>query len=275
VSGHVRERRICSRGDSKRADGQPVETISEVDRIRGAHQHHDGEQHVKPAEIRDQILEEREDEPRVVQRRVVRREHHHRHAHAEPDEDLPAHLVARNEPMVGAPNDLEIVVGEADDTESCRRQDGDPDVRIRKIRPQQGGDDRRRQDQQSAHGRRSRLGAMRLRSFLPDDLPDLEITQLADHPGSEQQAEDERRQARRRRAKRDVARDVEDAEVGRDISERRQQPVQHLRELRRDLVGDDVGARATRTLDQHQVTLAHDRRDGDRGSIALLEMRHR
>jgi hypothetical protein len=115
---------------------------------------------------------------------------------------------------------------------------------------------------------------MRLGSFLADDLADLEIAQLADHPGTEQQAQDERRQARRRCAERDVARHIEDAEIGRDVSERRQQPVQHLRELRRDPICHDIGPRATRTFDQNQVTPAHDRRDGDGGSIALLEVRH-
>src|SRR5438552_2050049 len=55
---------------------------------------------------------------------------------------------------------------------------------------------------------------MRLRTLLPDHLADLEITQLADHPGSERQAECQRGQARRCGPERDVARDVEDRRVG-------------------------------------------------------------
>ena len=100
----------------------------------------------------------------------------------------------------------------------------DPDVDVGEVRPQQRRHERRRQDQQPAHRRRAGLGAMRLRPFLPDHLPDLEIAQPADQPRSHDQADDERRHARRRGAERDVAGHVED----RDLRvEREEEVVQH------------------------------------------------
>src|SRR6185503_283293 len=79
-------------------------------------------------------------------------------------------------------------------------------------------------DQQPAHGRRPGLRAMRLRPLLPDDLADLEISQLRDHPGAKHQADGERGQAGSRRAEGDVAHHPQRAE---ERFERRQQVVQH------------------------------------------------
>ena len=126
--------------------------------------------------------------------------------------------------MVILSNDLQVVIGEADAAERCRRQHGDPDVDIRQVGPQQGGHERRGEDQHAAHGRRPRLRAMTLRSFLADHLPDLELTQTSDHPGAEKKTDSERRQARRRRAKRDVPGDVQDTKPG---VQREEQEVQH------------------------------------------------
>src|SRR4029077_5851229 len=85
---------------------------------------------------------------------------------------------------------------------------------VRQVRPEQRRDERRGEDQQAAHRRRSRLRAVRLRTFLPDHLANLEVAQLANHPRTKQEAERERRQAGRRGPEGDVARDVEDARVG-------------------------------------------------------------
>ena len=60
---------------------------------------------------------------------------------------------------------------------------------------------------------------MRRRAFLADHLPDLELAQLADHPGAEEQPDGERRQARGGRPERDVARHVEDRPVRRQVVE--------------------------------------------------------
>ena len=67
VAGDVRQRRVRRRGDRERADRQTVEAVGQVDGVR----------HTRPArtprtagshqpEIRNQPLEERKDQPRVV-----------------------------------------------------------------------------------------------------------------------------------------------------------------------------------------------------------------
>ena len=65
---------------------------------------------------------------------------------------------------------------------------------------------------------------MRRRSFLPDDLADLKLPELADHPGTERQAERECREARRCRTERDVLHHVQHREAR---VERIEQLVQH------------------------------------------------
>ena len=47
---------------------------------------------------------------------------------------------------------------------------------------------------------------MRGRAFEPDDLSDLKLPELPDHPRAEEQADDERREGRRRRTERPVLR---------------------------------------------------------------------
>ena len=128
--------------------------------------------------------------------------------------------------MVRAPDDLQVVVEESDSAEAEHREHGDPDVRVLQVRPEQRRDQRRRENQQAAHRRRAGLGAMGLRTFLADDLSDLEVAQLPDHPGAEQQADGERRQARGSGSERVVRRHVQDAQVG-NVSEPRQEVVQH------------------------------------------------
>ena len=105
--------------------------------------------------------------------------------------------------------------GDGPDAAECRRRDHrDPDEHVREVGPEQRRCDRGSQDQQAAHRGRAGLGPVRLGSFLPDHLADLEVTQLADHPRSEHEADDERRQARSRGAERDVTRHVEHRELG-------------------------------------------------------------
>src|SRR5262249_14635947 len=95
------------------------------------------------------------------------------------------------------------------------------------IRPQQGRHQRRRQNQQSAHRRRSGFGPVRLRPLGANHLADLKLAQLAHEPWAERQADRERRQRRRRRAERDVARPVPHGEAGAQENALDQEWVQH------------------------------------------------
>ena len=152
------------------------------------------------------------------------RQRHQRRADAQADDELPEQLVAWQQAVMRPADDLQVVIGESDRPECRRREHGNPDERVAKIRPQQRRHERRGQDQESAHRRRAGLGPVRRRAFVTDDLPDLELLQLADHPGSENEPESERGHAGHRRPERDVARHVQDREPRR---QRRQEVVEH------------------------------------------------
>src|SRR5688572_7797290 len=68
---------------------------------------------------------------------------------------------------------------------------------------------------------------MGLRPFLADDLTNLEVADLPDEPGSDDEAEEERREACRGRAERDVAGDVQEPQERCDVGERREQVIEH------------------------------------------------
>ena len=105
---------------------------------------------------------------------------------ASADDDLPSHLVAGPQAVMGLADDLQIVVGESDGAEGRRSSARRPHERVGQIRPEQCRDQRRRQDQQPAHRRRARLLAVRRRPFLPDDLTDLELAELPDEERAEE-----------------------------------------------------------------------------------------
>jgi hypothetical protein len=188
----------------------------------GRHQDEGGEQQIPHPEIRDQPLEERKDEARAVEAVVLQQQEDG--ADREADDDLVAHLVARGQAVMRSARDLQIVVGESNRAEPRRRQHGDPHIDIRQIRPQQRGDERRGENEQAAHGRRARLGPVRLRTFGANHLADLEFAQRAHEPWAERQADGERRQTRRGGAKRDVPSHVQHGEL---LVKLEEEPVQH------------------------------------------------
>ena len=222
MAGHVGQCRVRSGGNREDADREPVEPVGQVDGVRLRDEHEHGEQQVAVAEIRNQPLEERKDDARVVHALVLQDEQHD--ADRDADQDLEPHLVAGQQPVVRAADDLQIVVGKSDGAVPGRRQHRDPDEDVRQVGPQQRRHQGRRQDQQPAHRRGPGLGAMRLRPFGANHLTDLKLTQLPDQPRAERQADRERRQRRRRSAERDVARHVEHRELA---VKRVEQVIQH------------------------------------------------
>ena len=72
VTGHVGQRRVGRGRDREDADRQAVEAVGQVDGVRLGDEHEHRERHVAPAEIRNEALEEREDQPRVVEARRAR-----------------------------------------------------------------------------------------------------------------------------------------------------------------------------------------------------------
>ncbi len=138
VTGDVGQRGERGGGDGERADRESVEPVGEVDGIAGADQHECRKRHVEPAEVGNQLLEEREDEPRVVQ--VVRRQPHQRQADQQRHHDLQPHLLAREQPAGRAARDLEVVVEKPDGAERGGGQHRDPDVDVGQVDPEQRRD---------------------------------------------------------------------------------------------------------------------------------------
>jgi hypothetical protein len=209
----------------------------------------DGERQIPPAQLRNETLEEREDEPRVVD--PVLPQHEQDDPDRGRDQNLVAHLVAWPQPVVRLTHDLHVIVGKPDAPKRRRRHHRDPHEDVGQVRPQQRRHERRRQYQQTAHRRRAGLGPMGRRPFRPDHLPDLELAQLRDHPRSERQADGERRQARRRRPERDVARHVQHRELR---VEQVQQLIQHQANSALSRFRHRFGPDAARPLHEHEIS---------------------
>ena len=126
-----------------------------------------------------------------------------RQADAHADDRLPGHLIAGPQPVMGTPHNLQVVVGKPDGAERRRGDHRDPDGRVGQVRPKKRREDCAGEDQQAAHRRRPGLGAVGLRSILPDHLADLELAQPPDHHRAEDQAQGQGRHARARRAEGD------------------------------------------------------------------------
>jgi len=79
--------------------------------------------------------------------------------------------------------DLGVVVGEAEQAIARRDHDDGPDIDIAEVGPQQGADQKSRQDHHAAHGGRAGFfDHMALNAFLADGLP---LALLGLHPADE------------------------------------------------------------------------------------------
>jgi hypothetical protein len=109
--------------------------------------------------------------------------------------------------------DFAVVVDPADRAKGDRHGQHDPHETVRKVTPQQRGDDDRNEDQRAAHRRRAGLRKMRLGTVGPNGLADFVRRELAYHRGADDERKYERGQACEHRAQRDVIEDIEDANV--------------------------------------------------------------
>src|SRR5438067_2978206 len=109
--------------------------------------------------------------------------------------------------------DLGVVVGKSDCGERARGEYGNPDEPVAQVGPEERRHNNRDNNQQSTHGRGPGFFLMSLRAFLPDVLPDLEITQTANHQGTDNESGEKSREAGEGGAEGDVAKDAE----GRDV----------------------------------------------------------
>src|SRR5687767_6603853 len=68
VAGDISQRRERRSGDTERADGKPVQSIGEVYGVRPGDEDECRERQIQEPEIRNEVLEEREDQARAVER---------------------------------------------------------------------------------------------------------------------------------------------------------------------------------------------------------------
>jgi hypothetical protein len=67
----VRKRGVRRRRNRERADRQAVEPVRQVHRVRRRHKDKRRKRHVPPPDVRHPVLAEREQQSRVVQRRIL------------------------------------------------------------------------------------------------------------------------------------------------------------------------------------------------------------
>ena len=200
----------------------PSRPSVQIHRVAGADDDQDREDHVEPAKIDHEFLEQREHQ-RSGERHAP--QFHKRDAGDKRNAGFDREPRHSGESFVGLLGDFQIVVIKADHAEAERHPHHDPDVRIARIGPQQSRDDHAGKDHQAAHGRRAGLGEdVGLRAIRADRLAfALQRAQAADDGRAEQKDEQQRGDNGAAGAERDIAKDVEDGDLVRQID----QPIKH------------------------------------------------
>src|SRR5215831_2797825 len=125
-------------------------------------------------------------------------------------------------------DDLQVVVRETDGTVGKGGNHSDPDVAVAEVCPQQCRDDCGHDDEHPAHGRSAGFALMGLRAIFADVLSDLEVPQASHHGWSDDETDEECREAGECRAKGQVAKDSEWADMKYDEALLIEQPVEQI-----------------------------------------------
>ncbi len=110
-------------------------------------------------------------------------------------------------------DDLDVIIRKTDGAERQRGAHHQPNKGVRQIGPEQRGQQNRNADEDSAHGGRAGLLLVILRAVFADVLADLELAQLLDHIGTDEQRDHERSERGKGGAKRQIPEDAEGSEV--------------------------------------------------------------
>ena len=119
---------------------------------------------------------------------------------------------------------LAPVVYPAHGAEHHQHAQGDPHETVAQIRPQQGGDGDRDQNQPAAHGGRAGFAQVALGAVVADRLTDLFFLQLADHDRADPERQEQCRQHRQNGAQGNV---LNHQESGIKLTQQFRQPKQH------------------------------------------------
>ena len=204
VAADVAEQGIRHAGDHDRPDGQAVQPVGQVDRVRGADHDERGERHVPAAQRRPHVFQ-KGDSQRAVESGLRGQPR----GRGQGDDGLRGEFLLAAQTGRTLAAKFLVVVQKTDQPEAQRDAQHQPDVGIRQVGQQHGRQTQRKQDQGTAHGRRAGLALVFGRAVLADGLADLQRGQPADQPGPQHERDAERQQRRQQRPKRDVAEDVE------------------------------------------------------------------
>jgi hypothetical protein len=221
-AGYVGEPREGEARDAREPDRQAVEPVRQVHGVRAPGQDEHDERHVEPSQVQEHVLEE--GEARLSHELAVDRPDVEEDAEKDAEQDLAHELLATDQSLGLALDDLQVVVEEAEDAHPDRGQQQEVDVGIPQIGPEQRRDHRGGQDDEPAHRRRAGFRAVPLGALLADHLAGLDLAHLADDPGPDQKREEQRRDRRVGGPERQVAEHVEE---GVDFDEPDEQVVEH------------------------------------------------
>src|SRR5690606_26632525 len=168
----------------RRHDGQPVQTIGQVDGVAGPDDDEVGQYDEQGTQLELDALEERQDQGGLcggVGGQIKD------HGGDQTEYRLPEILPARRQTAGVLLDHLAVVIHPADGAEADGHTQHHPDIEVAQVRPQQGTDGDGGEDQGAAHGRGTLLGQVRLGTIVAHGLADLAQLQGADHPGTEEQ----------------------------------------------------------------------------------------
>ena len=155
--------------------------------------------------VRHHLLKERKDQPGIVVNRVEQ---------DEADDKSHGHL---NRKLVSSPDadaflipELLIVIPKPEEAERQRRQQNDPDVGIRQVRPEEGWDEDGGKDEASSHRRSSVLDHVPGRNILPHHLLNLKGPQFPDQPGPDDKTDEKGGENRIDGPEGDIPEDIEE-----------------------------------------------------------------
>src|ERR1700704_5819776 len=134
VADEICDHAEACRRNHHRDDGKAIETVGQVDRIAGADNDEGAEHHEEPAEIQHHVLEEWNHQGG---RERVASEPGQRVAGGEREDGFDRKPEAAGEAAMALLGHLQIIVVEADEAETQRYRQHDPDIGVDRIGPQQ------------------------------------------------------------------------------------------------------------------------------------------
>ena len=165
VTGNVGEQQICGRVDGDRPDGEAVEAVGQVDGIARPDddQHYKGDE--KDPEVWMEVFEKRK-----VELGGEARTGEENDAKNRTQQHLPEHLLPWGEPLGVFFHHLLVVINETDDPVTDDNKEGQPDIGIGEVGPEQRRNNDTGQDHHPSHSGGPLFLQVRFRAVGTDDL---------------------------------------------------------------------------------------------------------